>query len=148
PFKPSQFRALTIAPGARFSYFFGIDGSELTGIDTLSTAGCGPREAGRPIPESCRLFAAELLVNLDLRDDPIETHSGFFASVNVARAFTPISEFKYWRATPDIRGYVPLSRSLTLAARVRYGWLDDVGVAGQDRPPPGVARFFAGGANS
>lgn len=148
PFKPSQFRALTIAPGARFSYFFGIDGSELTGTDTLSTAGCGPREVGRPIPESCRLFAAELLVNLDLRDNPIETHSGFFASINVSRAFTPISEFKYWRATPDVRGYVPLSRSLTLAARMRYGWLDDVGVAGQDRPPPGVARFFAGGANS
>lgn len=148
PIKPTGFRALTVAPGARFSYFFDIAGDELTGGDTLSTAGCGPPEPGRPIPSSCRLLAAELLVNLDFRDDPIETRKGFFASVNVARAFSPISEFKYWRVTPDVRGYVPLSRSFTLAARMRYGWLEDIGTPGEDRQPPGVARFFAGGANS
>lgn len=148
PIKPTGFRALTVAPGLRFSYYFKISGDELSGTDTLSTAGCGPPEAGIAIPTSCRLFAAELLVNLDLRDDPINTRKGFFASVSVARAFTPISEFKYWRVSPDLRGYVPLSRTLTLATHLRYGLLEDVGDSPGDRRPPGVARFFAGGANS
>lgn len=148
PIKPSRVRALTVAPGMRFAYYFQIAGDELSGTDTLSTAGCGPPQAGFAIPTSCRLFAAELLVNVDLRDDPIVTRKGFFGSVSLARAFTPLSEFKYWRVSPDVRGYVPLSRTLTLATRLRYGLLEDVGRGPGDRQPPGVARFFAGGANS
>lgn len=141
PFRP-PFRPLTIVPSLNGSYFFGIDATDVTG-SALSTAGCGPIVPGQPPEEQCTLFYAEVLVNLDFRNDPLNTRSGVLFSVGLQRAF--LGDFQYWRVSPEVRGYVPLSRSLVLASRLRFGILTDLQGS---REPPGVSRFFAGGATS
>lgn len=63
-----------------------------------------------------------LLAVLDLRNDRIKTHSGLYASteIQVAGAGGDARDIKL---RPEVRGYVPLSRRITLAAKGAIGLL-------------------------
>jgi outer membrane protein assembly factor BamA len=66
----------------------------------------------------------QLLAVLDFRDDPIETHSGVVVSTGFQVAGHifggSASDVK---VQPEIRGYIPISKSVTLAARANLGLL-------------------------
>ena len=96
---------------------------------------------GNCIP-SCTLAYPELRYTFDLRDDPVMPRSGFFATIGLQQTIP--GTFAYFRVEPDVRGYVPLSRSLVLAARVKYGALL---LEGKDESSPLQQRFFGGGQN-
>src|SRR5690606_13650402 len=97
---------------------------------------------------NCRLAYAELRATWDQRDDILVPRRGFYVSPVGQYAgpveSVPLSNFSYWRISPEARGYLPLSHQFVLAARARYGFVERLG----GEPLPGVARFFAGGANS
>ncbi|HEY6461163.1 MAG TPA: hypothetical protein VIY73_13455, partial [Polyangiaceae bacterium] len=74
----------------------------------------------------------QLVTTLDLRDDPIRTHSGFYASNDFTVAGGPILGHGFLpfgggasdvRVQPEVRGYVPLGKHVTFAARGSMGFL-------------------------
>ena len=64
----------------------------------------------------------ELFATLDLRDDRIKPHKGAYASVDLQVAGIG-GDARDFRVQPEARGYVPLARRLTLAARATTGLL-------------------------
>lgn len=63
-----------------------------------------------------------LVTSLDLRDDSIRPHKGFFATMETQVA-GPLGDASDVRFTPEVRGYVPISRRVTLALRGAAGLL-------------------------
>ena len=87
-----------------------------------------------------RLGAFTQGIVVDYRDDPVSPRLGAYAELRVAEgASIAGSAFDYVQLTPDVRGYVPIGRTV-IAARAR------VGVIRGDVPP--TERYFAGGAAS
>jgi outer membrane protein insertion porin family/translocation and assembly module TamA len=64
----------------------------------------------------------EFFGTLDLRDDRVKPHRGAYTSVNFQVAGTG-GDARDVRVQPEVRGYVPLARRLTLAARATTGLL-------------------------
>jgi translocation and assembly module TamA len=93
-------------------------------------------------PGGCVLSYLEQRVTLDLRDDPIDTHKGVYASVALQEGFQFLGRgFQYLRFLPEVRGFLPLGPQVVLAGRLRLGILR----ATSDENPPIVARFKSGG---
>jgi len=91
----------------------------------------------------CILSYVEQRLTFDLRDDPIETRRGVFVGVSLQEGFRLGGYgYQYLRIFPEVRGFVPLGRSVVLAARARLGALVPVA---ETSAPPIVARFTAGG---
>jgi outer membrane protein assembly factor BamA len=66
----------------------------------------------------------ELAANLDFRDDPIESHKGFYLSNTVQVAgYVFGGDTSDVKVQPDLRTYVPISKSVTFATRVTVGFL-------------------------
>lgn len=78
-------------------------------------------EGGEP-PANYDLMYLEQVLRLDLRDDPNRPHGGFFLQLRAQEAgfFLP-SSWSYVRLTPDVRGYIPLPKRITIAARFALG---------------------------
>jgi outer membrane protein assembly factor BamA len=77
---------------------------------------------------------------VDYRDNPVSPRLGAYAELRVAEGTSLAGgAFDYVQLTPDVRGYVPIGRTV-IAARAR------VGVIRGDVPP--TERYFAGGAAS
>ncbi|MEM9074156.1 MAG: BamA/TamA family outer membrane protein [Myxococcota bacterium] len=77
---------------------------------------------GREPPSDSDLMYLEQVLRLDLRDDPNRPHGGFLAQVAVQEAgYFLFSSWDYVRVVPDIRGYIPLPRRITLAMRFALG---------------------------
>jgi translocation and assembly module TamA len=78
---------------------------------------------------------------LDLRDHAINTTFGIYAELRVAQG-TPaaLGRFTYTQVTPEVRGYLPISKKLVLAARARFGTLSG--------NVPATERYFGGGTSS
>jgi outer membrane protein insertion porin family/translocation and assembly module TamA len=112
------------------------------------------------------LSYVDLKTNLDLRDDPLKPHKGFFIGNDFQIAGVPVTPnfrsgdplFPYdLRVQPEVRGYIPIKRA-TLAMRVTTGFLfpTDYGGSfesgGQIRPDDAqlifFRGFFSGGPNS
>jgi translocation and assembly module TamA len=144
PVRFDWLRQLSIAPSLNFERYFGLTatGTPLTGTPTATQNACGPGTAAAAV-ENCSLFYGELRATYDGRDDLLVPRHGWFASVAGQYAGTGLSQFSYWRVTPELRGYWSAG-PLTLAARGRLGFVERVG----GLPLPGVGLFFAGGANS
>lgn len=142
---------LTIAPSIHYDFYF--DTSTGTPQPTIpgqaptsfATSGCGPDLSGKTTP-TCSIAYVEARIAYDARDNPESARSGYYLALSVQYAIPVISEFNYLRLNPEGRVYVPIpyARDFTLAGRLNYGSLHQLG----GRQPPGVARFFAGGANS
>ena len=79
---------------------------------------------------------------LDLRDDPIDAHRGFYAELRLEEAGVfSASEFTYFRLTPEVRGYWAPWHRLVFAARARHGT-----AFGSQLPL--TQRYFSGGSSS
>ena len=68
------------------------------------------------------LSVPQLVTTLDYRDDPLHPHKGVYFSNNLQAAGLGGSAVDV-RVQPEVRGYVPLSKHVTLAARGSVGFL-------------------------
>jgi outer membrane protein assembly factor BamA len=142
---------LTFAPSFHYDFYFDVSAGATQATipgqppTAFATSGCGPDLNGATTP-TCRLAYAEGRLAYDLRDDPLATRRGAYLAFIVQYSTPGIADFNYVRINPEARGYVPVPylHNFTFAARLNYGQLHQLG----GRQPPGVARFFAGGANS
>jgi outer membrane translocation and assembly module TamA len=70
------------------------------------------------------LLFPQLITTLDYRDNAIHPHAGFYASNDFQVAGLPGTSLPAdFRIQPEIRGYVPLARGVTLAVRGKLGLL-------------------------
>ncbi len=115
-------------------------------------------------------FYPELALNLDFRDQQVHPHSGVYITTDWQKAGF-IGDADDFKTQDEVRGYLPLSRKWTLAARVRVGLLfptgsgskrygDTIEPTAEGNPPPQSAQsvrdtqltflrgFFAGGLGS
>jgi outer membrane protein insertion porin family/translocation and assembly module TamA len=75
-------------------------------------------------PPSVLLSFPQLVTTLDLRDDPIHTHKGLYLSNDLEVAAGVLgSSASDVRIAPEVRGYVPITHSVTFAARAQFGFL-------------------------
>jgi outer membrane protein insertion porin family/translocation and assembly module TamA len=73
------------------------------------------------------LSVPEIVATLDFRDDAVHPHSGFYLANDLQVAGGPYGIFggsaRDVRVQPEARGYVPIARGVTLAARTSVGFL-------------------------
>ena len=70
------------------------------------------------------LLFPQLITTLDFRDNPIHPHAGIYASNDFQVAGIPGTALPSdFRLQPEVRGYVPLARGVTLAVRGKLGFL-------------------------
>lgn len=113
--------------------------------------------------DTLKIAFPELTMGLDLRDDPIETRKGSRFSISIQSALPALgSDVADVRLRPELRTYMPISRSVVLATRATVGFLfprnygdslddpDAFSAAGlaQDQQKLLFRGFFSGGANS
>lgn len=78
---------------------------------------------------------------LDLRDHAINTRLGVYAELRVAEGTrAALGSYAYTQVTPEVRGYLPLSKKFVLAARARLGTISG--------NVPATERYFGGGTSS
>ena len=75
-----------------------------------------------PYLASIVTFYPELQLNLDFRDQQVHPHKGLYVTTDWQKAGF-IGDASDFKTQDEIRGYLPLSRKWTLAARVRVGLL-------------------------
>ncbi len=139
---------LVLTPAVAYDWYFGVRQSgeiPVGSTSSFATSGCGV-QTGAAQSDRCVIGYVEGRASVDHRDSPVSAHRGWYANATAQLAGLPGSEFRYVRLFPELRGYLPLSPRTTLAARVRWGMLFKRDAGGRDLP--GVAKFFAGGANS
>ncbi|MGO9836267.1 MAG: BamA/TamA family outer membrane protein [Polyangiaceae bacterium] len=77
-----------------------------------------------PAPPQVILSFPELVTKLDFRDDPVHPHAGIFAVNDLQVAGGPFGgSAEDVRIQPDVRGYLPIGRHVTLAVRGSLGFL-------------------------
>jgi translocation and assembly module TamA len=90
---------------------------------------------------TCLLAYLEQRLELDFRDDAVETRRGLYLSVSLQEGVRAFGQgFSYLRVLPEARAFLPLGRSV-LAFRGRFGLLHAYGAEGV----PLLARFTGGG---
>jgi translocation and assembly module TamA len=92
-----------------------------------------------------RLGYFEESVALDLRDRPLDAHSGAYIATTAEQGGNFAGgAFQYEKLLPEVRAYLPLGRRVTLAGRAQFGQLFVQGDLGS----PSTRRFYLGGPNS
>ena len=83
-----------------------------------------PEIPGTTVPADSDLLYLEQLLRLDLRDIPVRTRSGVYATLSMQEAgfFLP-SSWSFFRIVPDVRGYIPLPLGMVVVARFALGAL-------------------------
>lgn len=74
-----------------------------------------------PLLEDVVLGYPELILGLDLRDDPLAPHEGLHVETALQSAL--YADGKDFRVAPTVRGYVPIGDEVTLALRAGVGFL-------------------------
>ncbi len=74
-----------------------------------------------PLLRDIVLGYPELAVQLDLRDDPVNPHEGFYAGLTTQAAL--FRDGRDIKLSPEVRGYIPLGSKVTIAARAGAGML-------------------------
>ena len=108
-----------------------------------------PTESGSSASAWETLFA-EQVARLDLRDQPTEPTSGFYAQLELHESLPGLSSWDYVRIAPEVRGYLPLPGGLVLAGRWAMGALIILDFDGQldqevRRLGPNQLRLRGGG---
>lgn len=67
------------------------------------------------------LFYPELVTTLDFRDDKLQPHSGFFLA-NTFQTAVGV-DGRDFKLKPEVRGYIPVGKRVTLAGRALVGLL-------------------------
>jgi len=99
----------------------------------------------------CVLGYVEERLAWDMRDDPIQTTSGWYTALSLQQGRDFLgSSTHYDRALAEVRWFQPLPWSSVLALRVQGGALLPKKEAEGEAPiqSPIMERFYAGGANS
>jgi outer membrane translocation and assembly module TamA len=92
-----------------------------------------------------RLGYLEQSVIFDIRDNPLETRWGGYALLRLEEGASAFGgQFEYIKPTFEGRGYVPISKRLTLALRGLWGWL----APNTQVDSPITRRFTLGGPSS
>jgi outer membrane protein assembly factor BamA len=74
------------------------------------------------VPSDYHVLEIEEVLRLDLRDDPARPHGGFFAQILARQAgYWLPSSWNYVYLAPDVRGYIPLPKRITIAMRMSLG---------------------------
>lgn len=90
---------------------------------------------------TCLLAYLEQRLELDLRDDAIQTRRGLYLAVSFQEGVHAFGQgFSYLRVLPEARAFLPLGKSV-LALRGRFGLLHAYGKEGV----PILSRFTGGG---
>jgi outer membrane protein assembly factor BamA len=77
-----------------------------------------------PAPPRVILSFPQLVTKLDFRDDPVHPHAGIYAVNDLQIAGGPFGgSAEDVRVQPDVRGYIPITRHVTLALRGSLGLL-------------------------
>ncbi|HXN31479.1 MAG TPA: BamA/TamA family outer membrane protein, partial [Polyangiaceae bacterium] len=103
----------------------------------------------------------QLVTQIDFRDDPVHTHAGFAANVDLQFAGGPFGGTATdWRIQPDVEGYMPIAHGVTLAVSGTLGLLFPLnyGQSVETGLPAGASAtdiqtvyfrgFFSGGPSS
>jgi outer membrane protein assembly factor BamA len=103
----------------------------------------------------------QLVTQIDFRDDPIHTHVGFAADLDLQVAGGPFGGTATdWRIQPDVEGYIPITRNVTFAVSgtlgllfpLNYGQSVETGLpaaaSATDIQTVYFRGFFSGGPNS
>jgi outer membrane protein insertion porin family/translocation and assembly module TamA len=105
------------------------------------------------LPPNVLLSFPQLVTTLDFRDDPVHTHKGLWISndLQVAGGIFQGTAMDV-RIAPEVRGYVPITRSVTFAARTQLGFLFGTNYGryanNQDIQIMYFRGFFSGGPSS
>ena len=92
-----------------------------------------------------RLGYLDEFAQLDLRDRPLDPHSGGYFVVRTEQGFPQIGgDFSYLKVTPEVRGYLPIGRRVVLGVRGMVGWLGP----SQMEESPITRRYALGGPSS
>ena len=77
-----------------------------------------------PLPPEIVLAYPQLITKLDLRDDPTHPHKGVYLANDLQIASGALGSNAHdVRIQPEVRGYIPLAKHVTLAARGSVGFL-------------------------
>jgi outer membrane protein assembly complex protein YaeT len=96
-------------------------------------------------PDRAGIFAFAFIQ--DRRDDPVDTHTGVYNTVDTGYAWSGFgSGTNYTRLSIRNATYHRIGRDLVLARSLQFGWIHNLG--GQPVDIPLAERFFSGGASS
>lgn len=138
-------RALTFTPGYNLELYDVRGDAQGSGRAELSAECNSRRGKASDASELCVLSYLSQRLVLDLRDDPIKTRKGYWASLELQQGSSVFgSKFDYDRLVLEQRAYFPLPRGIVLALRLEGGVLF---------PEPGqispiMVRFFSGGGTA
>ena len=116
---------------------WGIESVEFRNISPLID---DPLRMRLRLDEKNVIGAYQQALALDLRDNPVDTHSGLYGEVRVAEGTKFAGgNFDYIELIPELRGFVPLG-NVVFASKARVGtfWGD----------VPATERFMSGGASN
>lgn len=148
-FPSAYWTELSAGPGARATLskgvFFDADLLAVYGRATNFSSFSAPDRERFALPEKDEAIYPELSgqIRWDARDNPVETKSGHYLGFSARFSpGEPIGTHRFLGLSPEARGYLPLTPSLSLAGRAYAEWIflnDSAGV-------PLGARLFGGGA--
>lgn len=97
------------------------------------------------LPSQFRLGYLDVTLRYDRRDNPLQTLRGYLGEL-VLHLGEPwvLGDYAYLKVQPDVRVYIPIGRSLTLASRLKLGSIFTLA----DPPVLRTQRFYAGGGDS
>jgi len=143
---PAHLGPITAVPSVNLEYYQAFGGAtrgEVGGASQALLSCPVERDASGLVKtySTCLLAYLEQRVELDFRDDAIETHRGLYLAVSLQEGVHAFGQgFRYLRLLPEARAFLPLGRSV-LAFRGRFGLLHAYGEEGV----PLLARFSGGG---
>jgi len=134
---PAHLGPVTAVPSLNLEYyqtFGGATRGELGGASQALLSCPGDQS-------TCLLAYLEQRLELDFRDDAIETRRGVYLALSLQEGLHAFGQgFSYLRALPEARAFLPVGRSV-LAFRGRFGLLHAYGKEGV----PLLSRFIGGG---
>ena len=96
-------------------------------------------------PDRAGIFAVAFIQ--DRRDDPVDSHSGIYNTVDAGYAWSGFgSGTNYTRLSVRNATYHRIGRDMVLARSLQFGWIHNLG--GNPVDIPLAERFFSGGASS
>ncbi len=96
-------------------------------------------------------YYAEATLGGDWRDNPVATRRGAFVRATVHASgpgLSSVNPFAFVRGQMEARGFVPISRNVTVAVRLNAGLAVGLAEGVGGWPVPQELRFYSGGANS
>jgi translocation and assembly module TamA len=138
-------RLLTIIPSVNFE-LYQLSSRPIVNATNINTGVLALQTCPGRDPSLCLVSYFEQRFVVDLRDDVINTHRGFYLGLSVQEGFSALGVGSaYLRLLPEARAFASLPFGLVLAGRARIGLVDP---ARGTADVPIVAKFTSGGPNT